>query len=81
VFESRVLRRIFGSKMDEVIGGWRKLHHEELHKFYSSPNIIRMMKSRRMTTVGNVACMGRKGMRVGFGEKAKKKGTTRKTYA
>jgi hypothetical protein len=44
----RVLRRIFGPKRDEEIGGWRKLHNEELHKLYSSPSIIRIIKSRRM---------------------------------
>jgi hypothetical protein len=43
-----VLRRIFGPKMDEVTGGWRKLHNEELHNLYSSPYIIRMITSRRM---------------------------------
>jgi hypothetical protein len=48
VFENRVLRRIFGSKRDEVIGGSRKLHNEGLHSLYSSPNIIRIIKSRRM---------------------------------
>jgi hypothetical protein len=48
VFENRVLRRIFGQKTDEVRGGWRKLHNEELHNLWSSPNIIRMIKSRRM---------------------------------
>jgi hypothetical protein len=48
VFESRVLRRIFGPKRDEVTGEWRKLHNEELHILYSSPNIIRRIKSRRM---------------------------------
>jgi hypothetical protein len=46
VFENRVLRRIFGPKIDEVTGGWRKLHNEELHNFYSSLSIIRMIKSR-----------------------------------
>jgi hypothetical protein len=45
VCENRVLRRIFGSKMDDVTGDWRKLHNEELHNLYSSPNIIRMIKS------------------------------------
>jgi hypothetical protein len=48
VFENRVLRRIFGPKSDEVIGGWRELHNEGLHNLYSSPNIIRMIESRRM---------------------------------
>jgi hypothetical protein len=48
VFENRVLRRIFGSERDEVTGGWRKLHNEELQRLSSSPSIIRMIKSRRM---------------------------------
>jgi hypothetical protein len=51
VFENRVLRRIFGPKRDEVTGEWRKLHNEELHILYSSPNIIRQIKSRRMRWV------------------------------
>jgi hypothetical protein len=55
VFENRVLRRIFGPKRDEVTGGWRKLHNEELHNLYSSPSIIRMIKSRRMRWTGHVA--------------------------
>jgi hypothetical protein len=54
------LRRIFGPKRDEVTGGWRKLHNEELHNLYSSSRIIRMMKSRRMRWAGNVARMGTK---------------------
>jgi hypothetical protein len=58
VFENRVLRRIFGPKRDEVTGKWRKLHNEELHNFYSSPNIIRQIKSRRMRWAGHVARMG-----------------------
>jgi hypothetical protein len=53
-----VLRRIFGPKRDEVTGGWRKLHSEELHNLYSSPNIIRMIKPRRMRWAGHVARMG-----------------------
>jgi hypothetical protein len=57
VFENRVLRRIFGPKRDEVTGGWRKLHNEELHNLYSSPSIIRMIKSRRMRWARHVARM------------------------
>jgi hypothetical protein len=53
VFENRVLRRIFGPKRDEVTEGWRKLHNEELHNLYSSPSIIRMIKSRRMRLAGH----------------------------
>jgi hypothetical protein len=57
-----VLRRIFGPKRDEVTGGWRKLHNEELHRpnLYSSPSIIRMIKSRRIRWAGHVARMGAK---------------------
>jgi hypothetical protein len=58
VFENRVLRRIFGRKRDEVTGEWRKLNNEELHNLYSSPDIIRQIKSRRMRWVGHVARMG-----------------------
>jgi hypothetical protein len=60
VFENRVVRRTFGPKMDEVTGGWRKLHNEDLHNLYSSPSIIRMMKSRRMRWAGHVAQIGDK---------------------
>jgi hypothetical protein len=60
VFENGVLRRIFAPKRDEVTGEWRKLHNEELHNLYSSPNIIRMIKSRRMRWAGHVARMGEK---------------------
>jgi hypothetical protein len=55
VFESRVQKSIFGPKRDEVTGGWRKLHNEELHNLYSSPSIIRMIKSKRMRWAGDVA--------------------------
>jgi hypothetical protein len=48
MFENKVLRRIFGQKRDGVTGGWRNLHNEELHNLYSSPSIIRIIKSRRM---------------------------------
>jgi hypothetical protein len=58
VIENRVLRRIFGPKRDGVTGGWRKLHNEELHNLYSSPSIIRIIKSRRMKWAGHVARMG-----------------------
>jgi hypothetical protein len=58
VFENRVLRRIFGPKRDEVIGGWRKLHNEELHGLYSSSSIIRVIKARRMRWTGHVARVG-----------------------
>jgi hypothetical protein len=57
MFGNRVLRRIFGPKTDEVTGEWRKLHNEELHILYSSPNIIRQIKSRRMRCAGHVARM------------------------
>jgi hypothetical protein len=60
VFENRVLRRIFGPKRDEVTGGWRKLHNEELQDLYSSPSIITIMKARRMRWAGHVARMGEK---------------------
>jgi hypothetical protein len=59
--ENRVLRRVFGPKRDDVTGGWRKLHNEELHNLHSSPSIIRMIKSRRMRWAGHVARMGRGG--------------------
>jgi hypothetical protein len=55
VFENRVLRRIFGPKRDEETGCWGKLHNEELHNLYSSPSIIRMIKSRSMRRAGHVA--------------------------
>jgi hypothetical protein len=60
VFEKKVLRRLFGPKRDGVTGGWRKLHNEELHNLYSSPSIIRIIKSRRMRWAGHVARMGEK---------------------
>jgi hypothetical protein len=55
VFENRVLRRIFAPKRDEVTGGCKKLHNEELHNLYSSPSIIRMVRSRRMRWARHVA--------------------------
>ena len=55
VFENKVLRKIFGAKKDEITGEWRKLHNTELHTLYSSPNIIRSLKSRRLRWAGHVA--------------------------
>ena len=57
MFENRVLRRIFGPKRDGVTGEWRKLHNEELNDLYSSPNIVRVIKYRRMRWAGQVARM------------------------
>jgi hypothetical protein len=57
-YENRVLRRIFGSKRDDVTGNWRKLHNEGLHNLYSSPNIITMMNPRRMRWARYVALFG-----------------------
>jgi hypothetical protein len=58
----RVLRRVFGPKRDEVTGEWRRLHNEELNDLYFLPNIVRVVKSRRMSWTGHVACMrGKRG--------------------
>jgi hypothetical protein len=58
VFENRVLKRLFGPKRNEMTGEWRKLHNEELRDLYSSPSIIRIIKSRRMRWAGLVSRMG-----------------------
>jgi len=58
MFENRVLRRIFGRRRDEVTGEWRRLHNEVLNDFFSSPNFVRVIKSRRMSWAGHVARMG-----------------------
>jgi hypothetical protein len=71
---THVLRRIFGHKRDTVMEKWRKLPSGELQNLYSSPDIIRQVKSRRMRWAGHVA-------RMGFGEKARRKKTTWKTKA
>jgi hypothetical protein len=60
VFENGLRRRIFGPKRDEMVGGWRKLHNEELHNLYSSPNIIIMIKTKRMFWAGHIARMREK---------------------
>jgi hypothetical protein len=81
VFENRVLRRIFEPKRDEVTGEWRKLHSKELHNLYSSPNIIRQIKARRMSRVGcGMHGRGEKSKQ-SFGGKAQRKETTHKSKA
>jgi hypothetical protein len=60
VFENKVLRKIFGPRSDEVRGGWRKLHKEDFHDLYSSPSILRIIKSRSMSRARHVARMGRR---------------------
>jgi hypothetical protein len=66
VVMNRLLRRIFGPKRDEVTVGWRKLHNEDLHNLYCSPNVIRMIKARKMKCSEYVARMGRRGMDAEF---------------
>jgi hypothetical protein len=66
VFENRALRSILGPKRDEVTGEWRKLRNEELSVVYSSPNIVRVIKLRRMRWVGHVARMARLEVFIGF---------------
>jgi hypothetical protein len=77
VFENRVLRKIFGHKREED-GSWRKLHNDELHSLYSSPNIVRVIKSRRMRWAGHAARMGERCLQ-GFGWEACREETTGKT--
>jgi hypothetical protein len=66
VFENTVLRRIFGPKRNEATGEWRRLHNEELNDLYTSPNIIRVIKSRRIRLAGHVARMGKRAVHTGF---------------
>jgi hypothetical protein len=77
VFENSVLRRIFGPKRDEATGEWRKLHNEKLRDLYSSPSIIRMVKSKRMRWAGHVTRMWRRGTRIVIGGKSRGKETIR----
>jgi hypothetical protein len=80
VYENRVLRRIFEPKRDEVTGEWRKLHNEELHNLYSSPRIIRQVKANEVGGACDTHGNGEKNVQ-GFGGKARRKETTRKTKA
>jgi hypothetical protein len=77
-FENRVLRRISGPKRNKMLGGWRKQHNEEHRNLYSSPNIIRIINSRRIRWAGNVARKGRK-MHIGFFGNVRRKETAWKT--
>jgi hypothetical protein len=77
VIENKVLR-IFGPKRDEVTGGWRKLHNEELHSFHSTLSIIKIIKSRSMRWAGHVARMREEECIQDIGEKARRKETIRK---
>jgi hypothetical protein len=81
VFENRVLRRIFVPKRDEVRGEWRKLHSGELHNLYSSPDIIRQIKSRRMRCAWHVTHMGEEEACRGFWWESSKERATWKTKA
>jgi hypothetical protein len=81
VFENRVLRRIFGPKRDEVTGEWRRLHNKELYALYSSPNISRVIKSRRLRWAGHVARMGERRCIQGFSGETSGKETTWNTQA
>jgi hypothetical protein len=78
VFENRVMRGIFGPKRDELTDEWRKLHNKKINDLYSSPNIIRAIKSRRMEWTRHVPHMGERCMQV-FGEETWRKETTWKT--
>jgi hypothetical protein len=84
VFKNKVLRRIFGPKRDEATGEWRRLHNEELNGLYPSPNIIWVIKSRRMRWAGHVARMGEKrgayGILVGRSEERRSLGRPRRRW-
>jgi hypothetical protein len=76
VFENRVLRKILRPKRDKVTRGWRELHKEELHDLYSSPIIIRIIKSMTMRWEGYVARMGRREPRMGYWEESQRERVT-----
>ena len=80
VFENMVLRRIFGPRRDEVRGEWRRLHNEELNDLYSSPNNVRLIKSRRMRWAGHVARMGEERVLVGKPEGKRPLGRPRRRW-
>jgi hypothetical protein len=80
VFENRVLRRVFGPKRDDITGEWRKLHNEELSDLYSLPNIVRVVKSRRMSLGAALGAYGGEGRVVqGYGGESRGKETIGKT--
>jgi hypothetical protein len=82
VFKNRVLRRIFGPKKDDITGEWRRLHNEELYVLYSSPNIIQVIKLRRMRWAGHVAPLGdRRGVHRILVGSSEERETTWKTKA
>jgi hypothetical protein len=81
VIENMVLRKVFGPKRDEVTGEWRKLHNEELNALYSSPNIIRVINSRKMKWAGHVTRTGRGEVQTGFWWGDLREGTIWKTQA
>ena len=80
MFENMVLRRIFGPRRDEVTGEWRRLHNEKLNGLYSSPNILRVIKSRRMRWTGHVARMGEERVLVGKPEGRRPLGRPRRRW-
>ena len=79
MFENMVLRRIFGPRRDEVTGEWRRLHNEELNDLYFSPNIVRVIKSRRIRWAGYVARMGEERGCIGSWWGNRREGTTGET--
>ena len=79
MFENMVLRRIFGARRDEVTGEWRRLHNEKLNDFYPSPNIVRVIKPKRMRWVGHVALMSEERGCIGSWWRTRREGTNGET--